>query len=215
MAHRVKQAVVQKAAENGVDLSAITSPVPHSSDFHAKVRKPCDYMSTYEVSKVIGQPVERESAQENMCLYYGPPGLAAKLAEERMSGAMKKAEGGQSMEVSDFESMDEFVKKFAPEMVHDNGETPLLMIVVNHDGREAFTALAASNAIFSGIFKAAEAKGISFSHEVPGLGDKALRMPKLGLNVLKGDVVVSVMPGPIADSNAKSIQIARTVLERL
>ena len=69
------------------------------------------------------------------------------------------------------------------------------------------TALAAANGIFGGIFRAAEGQNAApgdkrctptcFGANVPGLGDRALRLPKLGLNVLQGEILVRVIPGPL------------------
>ena len=51
--------------------------------------------------------------------------------------------------------------------------------------------------------------------EVPGLGDRALRLPKLGLNVLKGEVLIRIIPGPVPDAETKSVNVARAVLAKL
>ena len=89
------------------------------------------------------------------------------------------------------------------------------MLGVDPDGRAQMTALTASGAIFGGIYKAAEAKGMAFGGEVPNLGDKAVRLPKLGLNVLQGEILIRVIPGPFPDSDKKAIEIARIVLPRI
>ena len=56
------------------------------------------------------------------------------------------------------------------------------MLGLDADGRAQMTAVTAANAIFGGIFKAAEGKGADASPsamtaEVPGLGDRAVRVP--------------------------------------
>ena len=99
---------------------------------------------------------------------------------------------------------------------------PLLMLMVEwDDGRSQFAALNMSKAIFGGIFRAAQADkadkggGMTFGAEIKGLGDEAVRMPKLGLNVLEGDTLIRVIPGPVPAADAKTIDVARAVLKKL
>ena len=99
---------------------------------------------------------------------------------------------------------------------NNNGaEVPLLMLIVDPDGQAQMTAITASSALFGGLFKAAGAKGVNMTAEVPGLGDRALRLPKLGLNVLKGEVLIRIIPGPVPDAETKSVNVARAVLAKL
>ncbi len=51
--------------------------------------------------------------------------------------------------------------------------------------------------------------------DVPGLGDKAVFMPKLGLNVLQGGTFLRIIPGPFPDSDAKTIAVARAILPKI
>jgi hypothetical protein len=218
VAHKVKQAVVSKAAENGVDLSSISSPVSHAYAPRPKIRKPCDYLSKEEASRLIGEPLERMVAQDAVCLYYGPAGLSAKLAQEQASKAFKHAQQPDShLDVSEFENIDQLAGSLGMQsgQVGSGGDAPLLMLGVDPDGRAQMTALTASNAIFGGIYKAAEAKGMSFGGDVPNLGDKAVRLPKLGLNVLQGEILIRVIPGPLPESDKKAIDVARAVLPRI
>jgi hypothetical protein len=87
VAHRVKQAVVAKAAENGVDLSSIGA----ASQSTRALPKPCTLLSKDEVSRLIGQPIERAVIKNRTCEYYGPAGLSAKLAEQEGSAAVARA----------------------------------------------------------------------------------------------------------------------------
>jgi hypothetical protein len=218
--HKVKQAVVQKAAENGVDLSSISSPVSHRDGPAPRLRQPCDYLSKDEVSRLIGQPLERAEVRDAMCFYIGPEGLAAKLAQDQASKTFKKAQEPNAkvdgMEVANA------VEQLAGNLGAQNavngttGELPLLMVGLDADGRAQMTAVTAANAIFGGIFKAAGGKGASASvPEVPGLGDRAVRVPKLGLNVLKGEILIRIIPGPLPDANAKTIEVARAILPKI
>jgi hypothetical protein len=80
--HRVKEAVVSKANSYGVDLHSIPSPSSSSGASSHKVYKPCEILPKSEASSLLGQPIERTDMVEGACTYYGPPGLAAKLATQ-------------------------------------------------------------------------------------------------------------------------------------
>jgi hypothetical protein len=75
------------------------------------------------------------------------------------------------------------------------------------DGPAQMTAILAGKALLSGLKGAAE--------EIPGLGDRAVRLGNLGLNVLKGDTLIRILPGPVPDANGKCILLARTMLPRM
>jgi hypothetical protein len=98
------------------------------------------------------------------------------------------------------------------------GEMPLLILsVTDENARSEMAAQNATNALFSGLFKAAapDGKGEQVGGAVKGLGDQAVWVPKLGLNVLQGDSMIRVIAGPVPDADAKSIDLARLVLKRL
>jgi len=82
---------------------------------------------------------------------------------------------------------------------------PLLMLIVGNDGKAQMAALEATGAIFGGI--TSDAKGLKMSTKVPGLGDDAIRLSKLGL--------LRLIAGPVPDADAKTVEIARTLLPRL
>ncbi len=228
--HKVKQAVLQKAAENGVDLSGITSPVSSANAPKTKLRKNvCEYLSKEEASRLIGEPVESAEPRDLSCLYTGPAGLAAKLAQQQGDAEFKKAEapGAKPDAIAITNAVDQIASTAAAEsgMMGANGEWPLLIVGVDPDGKPQMTALAAANGIFGGLFRAAEGQNAApgdkrctptcFGANVPGLGDRALRLPKLGLNVLQGEILVRVIPGPLPGADQKTIDVARVVLRRL
>jgi hypothetical protein len=95
------------------------------------------------------------------------------------------------------------------------GEAPLLTLVVGSDGKTQMAALKANQALFGGIMKGASEGKETFGSKIEGLGDSAVRLPMLGLNVLRGDVIVRVVPGPVPNADAKCIAIARAVLRQL
>jgi len=218
--HRVKEVVIAKAHEQGVDLNTIVPPKTRSTAHH-RHGSPCDLLSKEEASALLGETVVRAVVQDQACMYMGPPGLTAKLAESQMSGAFKKAQApgasGNGMEVAS--AVDQMVNSLgaAGGQTGVDGEMPLLMLIVDfEDGRAQMTAINASAALFGGIFNAAqEGKGAPISAQIKGLGDQAVRVPKLGLNVLAGDSFLRLIPGPIPDADAKSIDVARAVLKKL
>jgi hypothetical protein len=220
--HRVKQAVVQKAQENGVDLSSIVPPQTTSVNRH-KTHKACELLSKEEASELLGEPVERTLYQDHACVYMGPAGLSAKLAENQANATFKKAQGTDpKANVTDItNAVDQLGSSIAAgagmEGVGVNGEMPLLMLNVDDDGKGAMAGLNATSALFSGIYHAAapDAKDARFGAKIQGLGDQAVRLPKLGLNVLQGDTAIGLIPGPVPDSDAKTLAIARLVLNRL
>jgi hypothetical protein len=218
-AHRIKEAVVEKAQENGVDLHSIVPPAKTTANLH-KTHRACELLSKEEASNLLGEPVERSEYQDSACMYYGPSGLAAKLAQQQMSKAVKKAEAPGSHAVVDItNAADQLANTIgaASGQIGSGGEMPLLILTVAEDGRSVMTALNTSSAIFNGIKSAADPDGKepSIGGQIKGLGDQAVRMPKLGLQVLQGDTVIGLIPGPVPDSDAKTINLARLVLKRL
>jgi hypothetical protein len=216
--HKVKQTMVEKAHSYGVDLPS-SSPAPA---FGSRTRsyKPCDLLSKQEVSNLLGEPIERNEVQSQSCLYYGPAGLSAKLAEEKASGTFRRAQAPGSQvggaEVAD--SVDQLANSLgaAQGQTGSRGEMPLLILGVDADGKSQMAALSASKAIFGGISNASGAgNGLVIGKDIPGLGDRAMLFPKLGLNVLQGETMIRIIPGPVPDANAKSMQIARVVLKKL
>jgi len=216
--HKVKDAVVAKAQSYGVDLNSIPSPVPSSTSSRSKVFKPCEILPKGDAANLLGEPIERTEIMEEACLYYGPPGLAAKLATQGTSEIMDKAKAGAQLNGG--EVADTFTKMLGAISAQSGlngtasgGEAPLLTFAVDADGRPQMTALAASRGIFGGI--AADSKGGGLGADIPNLGDRAIRLGPLGLNVLKGDTVIRIVVGPVPDANNKAETIARAVLPRI
>lgn len=221
VAHHVKEAVVEKAKENGVDLHSIVPPSTATANRH-KTHKPCDLLSKEEAARVLGEPIERTEYQEESCNYYGPAGVYAKLAQKQAADAIKRAEvpGANAGGMDVANGLGALIDSAgaASGQTGSGGEMPLLMLVVtDENARSVMAAQNATNALFSGIFKAAEpdAKGARFGAQIQGLGDQAVRVPKLGLNVLQGDTMIRIIAGPVPDADAKSIDLARLVLKRL
>jgi hypothetical protein len=203
VAHRVKQAVVAKATEYGVEL-------PSSTRRSAVVTiHPCDLLSKREAANLLGEPIDRTEVQNQSCLYYGPPGLSARLGEKSMSSMVNTPDSSRTAaEAAD--TIDRVIKSAAAQagQTGRDGDYPLLTVVVAAgDGRAQMTAVSAGKALLSGLKGAGE--------EIPGLGDRAIRLGNLGLNVLKGDTLIRILLGPVPDANRKSILLARTMLPRI
>lgn len=203
VAHRVKQAVVAEAESHGVDLTPIRASSSSSAKDHKKV---CDFLSNQEVSQILGEPIDRSGVEDLSCIYYAPPGVGSKLAQENMGDLIHQAQSGQNQPAD----VTKMLQKLAGSTVGaEQGEPPMLILGIDYDGGPQWAALQASSAIFGGI------PGANISTPVPGLGDRAMRMVPLGLNVLKGSTVIRIVPGPVPGADAKSIAIARAVLERM
>lgn len=214
--HRVKEAVVDKAKAYGVELPR-DSP---ASTATARVRLPksCDLLSKEEVAGLVGEPIERFEPQQEGCWYYGPAGLGTKLANEQAAGLINAVRAPGPNNGADalaaLQQMQNTVG--AGEQIGNNGaEVPLLMVMVDPDGKAQMTALGIAKGLFSGIAKGSGAPDLGIGTEVPGLGDRAMRAPKLGLNVLKGELLVRVIAGPIPDPDTKTVNVARAVLKKL
>jgi len=111
------------------------------------------------------------------------------------------------VEVAD--SVDQLMKSAAAQaaQVDGNGDYPLVTVMVLEDGRTQMAAISAGKALFSGLKGAAE--------EIPDLGDRSIRFANLGLNVLKGDTLIRILPGPVPNANRKCVALARTMLPRM
>jgi hypothetical protein len=223
VAHRVKQAVVQKAESMGVDVPAITQPV--STDSSSSAVSPavsaniCNLLSAQEVSSLIGEPIERaENADKGDCNYYGPAGLYNQLANTQMSNQMKRADapGATPDAQSLATAADQLANGIgaAAGQTGSNGEMPLLMVIVGDGGKAQLAAMSAARTLF-GVLGKAKGSELNMTPPIPGLGDKAYRLPKLGLNVLKGDTIIRIVPGPFPDSDAKTIEVARVMLKKI
>jgi hypothetical protein len=215
--HKVKDAVVAKAQSYGVDLNSIPSPVPSSPSSSSKVYKPCEILPKGDAANLLGEPIERTEIMDLACLYYGPPGLAANLAAQGTSEMMAKAKAGAQINAGDMADTVTKMLGAAAAQSGQNGaagkDAPLLIFAVDPDGRPQMTALAATKGIFGGIGAASGGGGLGA--DIPNLGDRAIRLGPLGLNVLKGDTVIRIVVGPVPDANDKSLTIARAVLPRI
>lgn len=215
--YKVKKTVVAKAGSYGVDLNSIPSPRSSSNSSRRKVYKPCEMLSKSEVSSLLGQPIERTEVMDAACLYFGPAGLAEKLAERDTSDMMAQAKAGKQLNGGDVaDTVTKMLGAAAAksgEGVSSHGEVPLLTFLVDPDGRSQMTAVAATKGIFGKIGEDSGAGGLGA--DIPNLGDRAIRLGPLGLNVLKGDTVIRVIVGPVPGANEKSVAIARAALPRI
>jgi hypothetical protein len=211
-AHRVKQAVVEKAATYGVDLhnTPSSAPVPKSRRLPA-----CQLLTKEEASQLLGVPLERAEPNDEpgTCLYYGPPGLSEKLARANASSTFQRAQApGSSVgggEVAD--SVTKLMRSIAAAQQPGGRDAPLLTFVVAwEDGKSQMTAMSILN---SGVSKMDALKG--GSETIPNLGDRAIRLANLGLNVLKGDTLLRIIPGPIPGANEKAVVVARALVPRV
>ncbi|HEX3742603.1 MAG TPA: hypothetical protein VHW09_01680 [Bryobacteraceae bacterium] len=220
VAHRVKQAVIEKAQENGVDLGSIVPPTTTSSNKH-RTHKACDLLSKEEAASMLGEPIERTEYQDGACMYYGPSGLAAKLAADHAASVYQRAQapGGQVSAPEMATAAEQLVGSLgaASGGAGSGGEMPLLMLSVEEDGRGAMAALNVTAALAGGIAHAAdpEGKAPAVSGHIKGLGDQAVLLPKLGLHVLQGDTVVGLLAGPVPGADSKTVAIAHLVIKRL
>lgn len=204
--HRVKQAVVEKAASYGVDLPSIaqTTAAPSAS----RHKKACDLLSKEEAASLLGEPIERATPDESACLYFGPPGLAARLAQANTSEMMKQAQAGKELNGGDVaDTVTKMMGALSGQAGPNGGEAPLLQIAYDPDGRPQMTAIEANKALFGQIPGA--------TAEVPNLGDRAIRLGNLGLNVLKGDGFLRVLVGPVPGANDKAVAVARAIVPRM
>ena len=226
VAHKVKQAVVEKAASVGVDFNSISSPEASNGASKIRTYKACGLLSKTDAADMLGEPIERIEDQGTTCLYYGPAGLSGKLAQEGTADLLKQLQkpGAQVSGNDVADSLSKLVGGLAAEAgaagagasPGSNGDVPLLMFVVDgEDGKTQMTALTATKAIFGGIGKAASDGKEGFGADIPGLGDRAVRLANLGLNVLQGNTLIRLVPGPVPDANTKAIAIARAILPKL
>jgi hypothetical protein len=214
--HRVKEAVVDKAKAYGVELPDDSQA--HTSAAPVRLPKPCDLLSKEEAASLLGEPVERTERQSEGCLYYGPAGLSAKLAKEQAASTFRNVQkpgsnvGGSEVATA----VDQLANSLgsAEGTTGSGGEAPLLMVMVDPDGKIQMTALSTAKTLFSGFGDTSGSKGMSMGTEISGLGDRAIRVPKLGLNVLKGGILVRIIAGPVPDADAKTINVAHAVMKK-
>lgn len=216
MAHRVKVAVMDTAKSYGVELP---SAATHTSATPRHIPKGCDVLSASEVSGLLGQPIERAEPQSNGCAYFGPAGLSSKLTDQLASNTFQKMKtpGSEVKEPEIANALAQMGDRMqgGQGVTNSHGETPLLIVVFDEDGKPQMTALTMSKALFNGIGKAAGDTEGPMGADIPGLGDRAVRLQRLGLNVLKGDLLVRIIAGPVPDPDQKSLAVARAIMSKL
>lgn len=235
IAHRVKQAVVQKAEENGVDLHSLGGSDSDDSSTKRPLPKACDVLSKEDVSRLIGEPIERAEIKDAECEYYGPPGLSAKLAEQA-SAELKHARTSGTNARMDAIELQRMLNRAGAQAGNaeagatgGGGELPLLVLGLSANGKAAMSALNLGKAILGAASEAvARQQGedvkpadgkttadVFVGTDVAGLGDKAMWTPKFGLYVLQGDILIKINPGLLPDSNTKAIAVARAALSKI
>lgn len=235
LAHRVKQAVVQKAQENGVDLRSLGSSETDSAA-NRRLPKACDLLSKEDVSRLIGQPIERAEVKEAECEYYGPLGLSAKLAEQEASDELNRPKSPGADARTNGIELQRMLNRLGAQAGNteagpagSDGELPLLVLGLSPDGKATMNALNITKGIFGlasdavarqqgGNGEAANIKSgadVFVGTDLPGLGDKAMWTPKSGLYVLQGNTLIKVNPGVFPDFKAKTIAVARAVLPKV
>jgi hypothetical protein len=188
--------------------------------------KACDLLTKADAATMLGEPIDRIEDQGATCLYYGPAGLSGKLAQEGTANLMKQLQqpGAQPSANDVTDSLSKLMGGLAAQAGAANagpgatssGDVPLLTFVVDgEDGKAQMTALTATKAIFGGIAKNASNGTEGFGAEIPGLGDRAVRLANLGLNVLQGNALIRLIPGPVPGANDKTVAIARAILPKL
>ena len=226
VAHRLKQAVVEKASSAGIDLNSISSPSTSGTASNIRTYKACGLLSKADAAAMLGEPIERTEDQGTTCLYFGPAGLSGKLAQEGTANLMKEMQkpGAQVNGNDVADSLSKLMGGLAAQAgatgagtaAGGSGDVPLLTFVVDgEDGKPQMTALTATKAIFGGIAKNASNGSEGFGADIPGLGDRAVRLANLGLNVLRGNTLIRLIPGPVPDANDKTVAIARAILPKL
>ncbi len=196
-----------KAETYGVDLGTHSSKP--SSKNASTTTKGCEIASKDLVSQTLGQPIERMEPVKNepgTCLYFGPAGVAARLAKEATEAAFKRAQQPGSKPEEGVEIVRGITGLAGGAyQTPEGGENPLLIFLISRgDGKPQMTALAVSKGIFGNI------PGTVV--EVPNLGDRAIQAAGLGLNVLKGDSLMRIIVAPMPGANEKAIALARALL---
>ena len=204
--HRAERAVVAKAATYGVDLKS--HPSKSSSTNASRTAKGCDLISKDMVAQALGQPIEKMEQvkdEPGTCVFSGPPGLAVKLAKEDAETAYKRAQQPGASPSEGVEMARGITGVIGGPYQTSGGEAPLLIFVITRgDGRTQMTALTINKAMFGKIPGTFE--------DVPGLGDRAILAPPLGLNVLKGDSLIRIVVAPMTGSREKAVALARAIL---
>jgi hypothetical protein len=207
--HKVKEAVVEKAGSYGVDLRSLDSSSSHHSGRERPYRA-CQLLPRDVAAKLIDQPIDHTEDQGETCLYFGPAGLSAKLAKEVAASTYKKAqEPGSTVNGGDVATVATDLARSMGmgESTGVSSDAPLIMLLVSHDGKAQMTAITATKALFGQI------PGVGV--EISNLGDRAVRLGNLGLNVLQGETIIRIVPGPVPGANEKCVALARAILPRV
>jgi hypothetical protein len=201
-AHKIKQAAVAKAHELGVEL-----PSGHDTRSLAHLQV-CEILSVEQASALLGKPVQRSEKTTDGCLYFGAPGASAHLADDQFSQVVNHSAKNRAKADNEAAAIADAITNLASAAGARYGiDAPLLTVIVSNDGRTQMAALSASRALFKGIPGATD--------EVPNLGDRAFLLANLGLNVLAGERLLRVVPGPVPSPKEKSMAVAQFLLPKI
>ncbi len=214
--YRVKQAITQKAADNGIDLGALTSGQ------HGQAYEPCSLLTTAEASEVLGVTVVRSEASGESCSYFIQPptqeeksnAVASAFESVRQNNAASAgdsmggspsapAEGGT--EAARKAGIEQLAKAFTSAAVDAN--TPYFTVEVNPDGNQLMAATKIALA----------ATGVPGSSEkIDGIGDQAVMGPLDSMMVfVKNGTGVQIDLRLVANGRDRGIAMARHMLARM
>lgn len=165
----------------------------------------CRLLSKEEASRLIGEPIEQTRLDSKSCLYIGPRGLSRQLASQGMGDVIHSPDKpDKAADVAN--AVTNLMGSMAANT--PGGEAPLLVVGVDSEGGRA--AMAAMSVLKTGV------SGFSgAAQEIPNLGDRAVRVGNLGLNVLKGNTMLTIHLGAVPNPHAKDIAVAQAILPRI
>jgi zinc-ribbon domain len=210
--YRVKHAIEQKAAENGIDLGALTSGQ------QGRGYEPCSLLTTAEAAEILGVPVERSESSGTTCSYFiRPPSAEEKsnavadaleaVQQKADSPAANDAAGGSqpSPEAVRQAGIEQLTKAFTSSAVDAN--TPYFTVEVNPAGN---ILMAATKVAFasSGVPGASES--------LAGVGDQAVLGPLDSLLVFtKNGTGVQIDLRLVGNGRDRGIAMAQRMLARM
>ena len=209
--HRVKQAVVDKAATYGVDLHATSS---YGSPPSVHSYSACSLLSKEEASEAIGIPIAKMeqsgTGTTSKCDYFpAAPGNSDDIS--RQTERLKKLADQPSSAGKNGQAQDAFSGILKSAMTDPS--TPVISVTVDgRDGRSNMTGFAGAYRIMSGITKGS---GVTAAEDLHGLGDEAVFGAIGNFMFLKGNTSVECDGPGILGSKQAAIAIARKIAPRL
>ncbi len=144
-----------------MDLHSLGNSSGDTAGRH-KLPPVCGLLTKDQVAHLIGEPIERIEIKDASCLYYGPAGLSAQLAQQKASSTFNRAQTpGSDVNASEAATaVDQLVNNMAAQsgQTGNGSDLPLLMLSLDADGTSQMTAILASKAIFNGLGQSANGK---------------------------------------------------------